>query len=60
MKNHFVKLCFLLLFAFTVSACHKMAHAFYNPDMCKPGKKRKGNFKQKDIDRRAKSGQETQ
>jgi hypothetical protein len=57
MKSYFIKIATLILFVFLLSSCHKIANIFYNPDMCKAEKKRKGNFKQKDMDRRAKSGQ---
>ena len=55
MRNPLIKISVLFLFLFAFSSCYRMAHVFYNPDMCSTDKKRKGNFKQKDMDRRAKS-----
>jgi hypothetical protein len=55
MKGTLTKISFLLLFTLALSSCHRMAHIFYNPDMCRADKSRKGKFKQKDKDRRAKS-----
>ncbi len=39
-----------------LSSCGAIAHVFYDKnDICSQDKTRKGNFKQKDIDRREKS-----
>tara|TARA_B100000809_G_scaffold194419_1_gene193617 strand:- start:2255 stop:2428 length:174 start_codon:yes stop_codon:yes gene_type:complete len=57
MIKYLKKISILLLLVWTLTSCHQIANVFYNPDMCKAEKKRKGKFKQKDMDRRAKSGQ---